>query len=53
MRPELAEEFRDRGHCLRRYDTRKGKEYCSDNCRGKAHYHEVVKPRKQQRTVKL
>jgi hypothetical protein len=52
MRPELAEEFRDRGHCLRRYDTRESKEYCFDDCRLKAYYYEVVKPRKQKRAVR-
>ena len=46
---ELAEESRRKGGRPLRYNTRKDKEYCSDNCRVKAHYHEVVKPRKQQR----
>jgi hypothetical protein len=49
---ELAEESRHKGGRPRRYKTRKDKEYCSDNCRVKAHYHEVVKPRKQQRAGK-
>lgn len=49
---ELAEESRHKDGRPRRYKTRKDKEYCSDNCRAKAHYHEVVKPRKQQRAGK-
>ena len=49
---ELAEESRDKGHRPRRYKTRKDKEYRFDNCRVKAHYHEVVKLLKQERAVK-
>jgi hypothetical protein len=50
---ELAEESRHKGGRPPRYKTRRDKEYCSDNCRVKAHYHEVVKPRKQQRAGKF
>jgi hypothetical protein len=49
---EFAEESRDKGDRPRRCKTRKDKEYCSDDCRVKAYYHEVVKPRKQKRAAK-
>ena len=49
---EFAEESRDKGDRPRRYKTRKAKEYCSNNCRVEAYYHEVVKPRKQKRAAK-
>ena len=49
---ELAEASRDKGDRPRRYKFRKDKEYCSDNCRVKAHYYEVVKPRKLKRAAK-
>ena len=32
-----------------RYKTRKDKEFCSRNCKEKWRYHNVVKPRKQER----
>ena len=49
---EFAEESSDKGDSPRRYKTRKDKEYRSDNCRVKAYYHEVVKPRTQKRAAK-
>jgi hypothetical protein len=48
----LAEKSRDKGDRPLRYKTRKDKKYCSDNCRIKVYYHEVVNPRKQKRAAK-
>lgn len=46
---QMAEESKHKGGRPRRYRTRSDKDYCSDNCKGKAYYHEVVKPRNRQR----